>query len=175
MRVTIGVVALACAGILTGGGSAVAQTGDPVQVMYACYVPASGTVYRIKATDLKPQCASPQHVQFSWQAQGPKGEPGAQGPVGPQGPQGPAGTDGTLSQMHITMFYLGILAPGSMVSKSYACAAGERVVGSLLDDAAPVTFDGPVGSGDQSSWRVAFANAGPSPVAVSVGFICAKP
>lgn len=35
-------------------------------VMHACYVPASGTVYRIKTGDTKESCASDQHVAFSW-------------------------------------------------------------------------------------------------------------
>jgi hypothetical protein len=42
-------------------------------VYYACYVPASGTVYRIKEPDLPQQCGSSnkkgvtvQHVEFSW-------------------------------------------------------------------------------------------------------------
>ncbi len=40
---------------------AAAQTG----VIHACYVPASGTVYRIREPALKDTCNSPQHIAFS--------------------------------------------------------------------------------------------------------------
>ncbi len=36
------------------------------QVYYACYVPLTGTVYRIMTPDTKPACSSTSHVQFSW-------------------------------------------------------------------------------------------------------------
>lgn len=40
---------------------------DAQNVMHACYVPASGTVYRIKTGgDTKETCSSDQHVAFSW-------------------------------------------------------------------------------------------------------------
>lgn len=66
---------------------------DP-NVLYACYVPMSGTVYRIKLTDTREQCASAQHVEFSFNQTGPQGPQGAQGPAGPAGPTGPQGTTG---------------------------------------------------------------------------------
>lgn len=47
------------------GSLAQAQTTSP-KVFYACYVPASGTVYRIREADTKQQCASERHVEFSW-------------------------------------------------------------------------------------------------------------
>ena len=84
-----------------------AQTPDPVpdpNVLWACFVPMSGTVYRIKTADTKESCSSPKHVMFSFNQtgpagpQGPAGPAGAQGPAGPAGatgPQGPAGADGT--------------------------------------------------------------------------------
>jgi len=64
---------------------AVAQTSTTI---YACYVPATGTVYRIRSTGLGDSCKSNQHVEFSWNETGP------QGPAGPTGPQGPAGPTG---------------------------------------------------------------------------------
>ena len=57
---------------------------DP-NVIYACYIPTFGTVYRIKTSDTREKCASASHVMFSFNETGP------QGPAGPQGP-GPAGT-----------------------------------------------------------------------------------
>ncbi|MFL5383998.1 MAG: tail fiber domain-containing protein [Longimicrobiaceae bacterium] len=70
---------------------AAAQTST---VIYACYVPATGTVYRIKATGLDDSCKSQQHVQFSWNETGPQGPAGPAGPTGPQGPAGPTGATG---------------------------------------------------------------------------------
>jgi hypothetical protein len=40
-------------------------------VLYGCYVPASGTVYRIKADGLPSECRSKNHVQFTWSLAGP--------------------------------------------------------------------------------------------------------
>jgi hypothetical protein len=42
-----------------------AEPGAP-KVLYACYVPASGTVYRVKEADTKQECACQQHAMFSW-------------------------------------------------------------------------------------------------------------
>jgi len=88
----------------TARAQAPAPPADP-NVIWACYVPLSGTIYRIRTTDTKEKCASTQHVMFSFNAtgpQGPAGPAGAQGPAGPTGatgPQGPAGTggDGTVA------------------------------------------------------------------------------
>ena len=43
-----------------------AQTPTAPKVFHACYVPSSGTTYRIKETDLKQECSKSTHVQFSW-------------------------------------------------------------------------------------------------------------
>src|SRR5690606_37623291 len=61
--------------------------------MYACCAPLTGTVYRIKETNLKQTCTSPWHIEFSWNAQGPAGPPGQDGAQGIQGPPG-AGISG---------------------------------------------------------------------------------
>src|SRR6266545_6650186 len=68
--------------------SVAAQTTD---TLLACYVPASGTVYRIRKPGLATSCLATSHVEFSWAASGP---PGATGPTGPTGPQGPTGSTG---------------------------------------------------------------------------------
>lgn len=60
----------------------------------ACYVPRSGTVYRIKAPNTPSACTKKDHVEFSWTEAGIPGPQGAQGPAGPQGPQGPQGPAG---------------------------------------------------------------------------------
>ena len=74
-------------------------------VLYACYAPSTGDLYRIKAPGLPTSCNGPksgpnQHVEVSWNVQGPRGPQGLQGPAGAQGvlgdvgPQGPAGAAG---------------------------------------------------------------------------------
>jgi hypothetical protein len=95
----------------TSGTPTAGVTSAPA-LIYACYVPASGTVYRIKEADLKQSCVSPHHIEFNWNQQGPVGPQGPQGiqgiqgvagptgatgatgPAGPTGPTGPAGTSG---------------------------------------------------------------------------------
>jgi len=67
--------------LTTSTGAAAAQTtGD--QVLYACYIPLVGVVYRIKAPGLPQACLAKSHVEFQWNAQGPKGDRGDTGPAG---------------------------------------------------------------------------------------------
>lgn len=81
---------LALAALAASAPAARAQAPNPVDpnVIYACYVPTSGTVYRIKTADTKASCSSTTHVEFFFNVTGP------QGPAGPAGPQGPAGPTG---------------------------------------------------------------------------------
>jgi hypothetical protein len=77
-------------------------TAKKTDVIYACYVPGSGALYRIKAIDPTETCKSPNHIPLEWLvngpqgAQGPQGAVGPQGPVGPVGPIGPAGAQGPI-------------------------------------------------------------------------------
>ena len=64
---------------------AAVQVDEP---LYACFIPASGTIYRIRLPGLSQDCLAPNHVLFSWN------QGGAPGPEGPAGPAGPAGVDG---------------------------------------------------------------------------------
>ena len=66
---------------------------DP-NVIYACYVPVSGTVYRVRTADTREECASKSHVLFWFNQTGPQGPQGPMGPQGPQGPQGERGLQG---------------------------------------------------------------------------------
>jgi hypothetical protein len=55
--------------------TAAAQAGTPPATIEACYVPVSGTIYRINTTaspapGAPANCLSPQHVKFSWSRQG---------------------------------------------------------------------------------------------------------
>lgn len=74
------------------GVPASAQTAS--DTLHACYVPSSGTVYRIRAMNSPGACVAASHVQFSWNALGPKGDTGAAGATGAIGPAGPAGAIG---------------------------------------------------------------------------------
>ncbi|MBA4156964.1 MAG: collagen-like protein [Gemmatimonadetes bacterium] len=73
--------------------SEVAVSSTPALV-YACYVPTTGTIYRIKETDVKQNCTSNKHVEFSWNQQGIQGEKGDKGDKGDAGDTGPKGDKG---------------------------------------------------------------------------------
>jgi hypothetical protein len=67
--------------------------------IYACYVPANGTVYRVRAPGVPGDCVGPRsgpnaHVLFSWNVEGPQGPQGLQGIQGPPGEKGEPGEDG---------------------------------------------------------------------------------
>jgi hypothetical protein len=98
-----------------GAARAGAQSGAP-PVVDACYVPASGTIYRIDTPESPTPgapngCRNSQHVRFRWNQQGPAGgigavgkpgepgEPGEPGAAGAQGPVGPPGADGPRGPM----------------------------------------------------------------------------
>jgi hypothetical protein len=67
------------------------SAADPLPpVIEACYVPASGTVYRIKAPSTPGACLSAAHVAFTWNQQGVRGEKGDKGDRGDAGPPGTA-------------------------------------------------------------------------------------
>ena len=93
-----------------------AQSAPPA--IDACYVPASGTTYRLDTSEgpapgAPRACRSSQHVRFRWNQQGPagpdgadgapgpRGEPGEPGPVGAQGPAGPQGVYGPRGPMGV--------------------------------------------------------------------------
>lgn len=80
----VALVALVSAGDLTGQ-----EVPPEPETYHACYVPLTGTIYRIKAPRTRPACASTSHVAFSWNQEGP---------VGPKGEPGdPAEFSGTLT------------------------------------------------------------------------------
>ena len=61
-----------------------AQAQGPV--LFACYVPNSGVVYRVnppgspgQSADLKDACTGEKHILFSWSQVGPQGVPGLSG------------------------------------------------------------------------------------------------
>jgi hypothetical protein len=76
-----------------------AQQAAADDTIRACYVPASGTIYRIGVAGGPTACRG-NHVEMKWTvsgsagAQGPAGPQGETGPAGPQGEAGPAGPKG---------------------------------------------------------------------------------
>jgi hypothetical protein len=93
-------IALLAGILLFAGSTAATAQGTPVTpsstpvLLYACYVPNTGTTYRIKETDVRQQCVSALHVEYSWNQQGPAGPQGIQGIQGVAGPAGAAGATG---------------------------------------------------------------------------------
>ncbi len=86
---------LACAGAVPLHAQSAPSTTTPAapRVITACYIPSSGTVYRIKEPNTPTACQN-RHVEFSWNEQGVQGIQGPAGPTGPQGPQGEVGPAG---------------------------------------------------------------------------------
>jgi hypothetical protein len=87
---------------LTGQPAAAQSAPEIVQsasnplptVIHACYVPNTGTIYRIKETDLKQTCTSNKHIEFGWNQEGIQGEQGEKGDTGEKGEQGDKGDKG---------------------------------------------------------------------------------
>lgn len=95
----------------------IASLIDPSTTYTACYVPSSGTVYRIKTADTPPACTKSAHVEFSWNHQGP---------VGPQGPKGDPGlvTLPYSATMSATGNLFEIINPGSGVAGRFSTGSG---------------------------------------------------
>jgi hypothetical protein len=113
--------------ILAAAPAAVnAQTTTP-KTYYACYIPASGTVYRIKETNLKQACASTAHVSFSWT------DGGTPGPQGPKGDKGDTGEQGAPGAPGFTEIFdvLGedvLLHSGHATNTSVECPDGTQAI-----------------------------------------------
>jgi hypothetical protein len=152
-----------------------AQSGPTV--LYGCYVPNSGTAYRIKADGLPTECRSKNHVQFTWSLQGP---PGPQGPVGPAGPQGVAGPSGPLSG-RVLVTAQGTAPSNSIGTASATCPAGKKVLGGgftgLTGNTTRVSHSSPkptpTGVSD-TAWEVILYNSDAFPLVFTVYAICAN-
>ena len=60
-------ILLSAAGALSAGARpATAQSAPTPAVIHACYVPLTGTVYRIKEDGLRTTCSSTSHIEFQW-------------------------------------------------------------------------------------------------------------
>jgi hypothetical protein len=97
-----------------------AAAADPIPpTIEACYVPASGTIYRVDtptspAPGAPKQCLSATHVRFTWNQQGPAGPPGPKGDKGDPGSAASIGPDlslpGALTMGKTGTFGGGLLA-----------------------------------------------------------------
>jgi hypothetical protein len=116
------------------------------KVFYACYVPSSGSVYRIKEADLMQECSKSTHVQFSW-------------------------TDGTstpgFSEIK-TVYSPSTTIPASGQGYAIAdCPAGYKAIGGsyyVLQSKNLLTIRASVPSGAGTSWVVEVVNTDPGAV-----------
>ena len=156
-RFAIGRILLVAFTTIAGRAAAAQSTAQPAtttddsNVIWACYIPVTGTTYRIRETDLKQTCANNSHVMFSWNVQGvagpigpvgpagatgpqgaagpqgPQGVPGPMGPAGPAGPQGPAGTI-DFSTVYIGSSYVDLVPIGGVWTITASCPTGKHAL-----------------------------------------------
>jgi hypothetical protein len=143
----LALVAISMLALGAGAQTAPSVTAVDPNVIYACYVPTSGTVYRIRTTDTREECAAKSHVLFWFNETGPAGPQGPAGPTGaagatgptgpagPTGPQGPAGSAGDGSTAYFKAMAVGVnlnvngptVAAVSLPAGSYTLLARVRV------------------------------------------------
>ncbi len=125
--------------------AALPERSTDSDVLYACFIPGSGTIYRIKTTDPAETCKSANHIPLQWLADGPQGP---QGPIGPQGPQGPAGPAGPIGDAGA----IGPVGPvGVQGTTGPIGPAGERGPGGSAGiEVIEVSIENAVGAEDQS-------------------------
>ncbi len=92
-------------------------------VLFACFVPNSGVVYRVnppgspgESPDLKDACTGKKHVEFSWNAQGP---------AGPEGPPGISGFE------KVIRFFERLRVNNNVNIETFSapCPAGKEILG----------------------------------------------
>lgn len=145
---------LAAAALALAPSRAAAQFA-PADSLHACYVPTSGTVYRIRTTGAPPECTKSAHVPFAWLKN---------------------------NGLRRTRIVPSPLVVGTAASQSANCRADEIVTGGgyeLGDLVAPrdngfiahVNAPNLVGAGAPPGWRVVFSAN--QTVSVRVYAICA--
>lgn len=96
IRKTLQLAAAALLTVVAGAAipsAARAQQAAADDTIRACYVPASGTIYRIGVAGGPTSCHG-NHIEMKWNVAGPAGAPGVAGPKGDAGPAGPPGPQG---------------------------------------------------------------------------------
>lgn len=114
--VVVATIAALAPTALSAQTQATTQASITDGVIYACYVPKTGTVYRINVSGSPTKCGT-NHVSFSWNISGPEG---------PQGPEGPAGSS-AFSSAVLRTGSVDVLA-GEVKSVVVKCEADEIVV-----------------------------------------------
>ena len=126
-------------------------------VIYACFIPGNGTIYRIKTSGTKDQCDK-KHIEFSWTDQGAPGPEGPPGPAGPQGEQGPPGPAGPLAGLELHgASAVTLPADGRFRAQ---CAPGKSVIAfgytvpgnQLVSNIATIASSRPSINGPQIDW-----------------------
>lgn len=152
----------ATAGMVTGAATASAQTTPPT-VIVACWVPASGAVYRIdpsgRTAGMPSRCVAPTHAQFTWNQEGPPGKdgaPGAQGVPGAPGKDGAPGAPGL---------------PGAPGKDGLPGAAGAPGKDGEPGPAGATGAQGPVGPRGPAGQRGPEGPVGPSGIASVTTFV----
>lgn len=163
---------------LLGAAGAAWVLPAAAQSIRACYVPGSGTVYRVGAPGAPDACTAGAHVEFAWEATGvggPSGPVGATGPTGPVGPQGPAGADGVSGYEVVSSS--GTLPGGGTLTLQMDCPAGKAVLGGgftySFANTLALKASYPTASGGVSSWVVVLQNSILTDVPVSAYATCA--
>jgi hypothetical protein len=170
--------------VLVGLGLAAVLPASPLALreateFHACYVPGSGTVYRIKEPGLRQECSSHTHVEFSWKQDGepgPEGPAGADGPAGPEGPPGPAGG---LAGVEIARERV-LLAPATITRAIVTCPDGKIATGGGFSSTAGLSGLVNVRSSSPSAqnlgqWSASWFNNHPTQeVDVDVYAVCAS-
>ena len=137
--------------------TAQSQTLITSEVIYACYVPTTGSLYRIEPTA---SCSNAKHIRISWNSQGlagATGAPGATGATGPIGPTGPAGAASTTGAIVVKTETNNVgsavaMCPGTRIATGGGSASG---VGYVIASY-PVDADGAESQtfGQAKGWRV---------------------
>lgn len=130
--------------------------------LHACYVPGSGTVYRIKEPGLPDSCRSHKHVEFSFSAQGAPGPQGPAGPQGPQGDQGPPGPAGGIAGYEYIAGPFENVQSGEIKTFITSCPTGKKAVSGAyaLGDGLTITAFQPLNSGTAWGMEVHNTSAG---------------
>ena len=133
--VTLAAVALAA---FAPKAASAQQTLNGETTLYACYVPKSGTVYRIKVEGTPTKCAQ-NHVQFSWTTGG-------------------ASSVQVFEHGRVTIGLLG----GESVQQEIACPAGSTPVSGGFDADPTIVVDRSISySLDPTKWSFRARNTAP--------------
>ena len=141
-------------------------------VIYACYVPKTGTVYRINVSGSPTKCGT-NHVSFSWNISGPEG------PEGPTGPSGLTGYRIVSAEKFVipqTTEFLGPVCAFDEVILGGGYSASDHPDGNPVKNLT-VELNAPLMGigGNPPGWGTKVANTDPSmTLALRVYAICAK-